>query len=405
LISCGAKLDMFILLSPGQKYPLPQSCADTLSKRAAERHRKGERPEDDRANFQMRLEMYEANAEGLLTELLGMDIGRCIIDPMHTPRYVEDMAVHEWSTQMKGTGTCARGRSLGSSGDSGARERRDPSEADMEISLCLPSGHELLRKRVPARSTVAALKNELENVGETEFDHDLCYVGLLLCNTDVISDVNGFQSGSVLTVVRKEKPPPVRRSSSPSRAGNTHCTSGRCFTPASVVRVLEGGVEVQRFFKQVKVGDMVRTGPGEGLGFFRRVQRVWKHLPHALDEPLPAYELAEGCRITIGHPALVNGVWRRPEDICNITSFENVVYQLEIEGHTDTVLVGSSSGVVCALLGCYCGEDFGWNIFTRKTVRCDKQQCKRCAKACIPGLTFDHTKITQRILDSRYEPY
>ena len=35
----------------------------------------------------------------------------------------------------------------------------------------------------------------------------------------------------------------------------------------------------------------------------------------------------------------------------------------------DTVSVGSNleTAVVCAALGVYCGKDFGWNIFTRKT--------------------------------------
>jgi len=270
------------------------------------------------------------------------------------------------------------------------------------VSLVLPSGHELLRTWVCARDPVGALKAALINAGETEFDLDLIYMGQLLCNTDLISEVNGFCNGSMITVVRKEKPPPP---SPPSRTSYNY-SYNRCFTPDSVVRVLEAGVEVQRVFKQVKVGDMVRTGPGQGLGFFRRVQRVWKHLPDPLEEPLAAYELAKGCRITVGHPALVNGIWRRPESICkDIASLETVVYQLEVEGHIDTVLVGSSYGVVCALLGCYCGEDFGWNIFTRKTARCDKQPCKKCAKACLPGLTFDHTKLTQPMVEAWYEPY
>jgi len=417
---------MAIILSPFRTLrPLMQSCADTLAQRAAERHRNGERLEDDHANFQIRFETYEANAAGIVGELIQMGVRRCIINPMDTPRAVEEAAVFQWSLRMPvnpddlSTSTMAhkapcstppgaakpisRGRRAlpGSSQD--ARARRDPSEADMEVSLCLLSGDELLRLWVPARSPVKDLKTALINAGETKFDLDLFHMGQILSDTDMISEFNGFHSGGIISVVRKEKPPPPRL---PSWDGNRHCTANRCFTPDSVVRVLEDGVEVQRLFKHVKIGDMVRTGPGKGLGFYRRVQRVWKHPSDPSEEPLAAYELAEGCRITAGHPALVNGIWRKPEIICkDIASFETTTYQLEIEGHIDTVLVGSSSSVVCALLGCYCGEDFGWNIFTRKTVRCDQQPCKKCAKACIPGLTFDHTEITQQKLEARYEPY
>merc|ERR1712187_325766 len=107
-----------------------------------------------------------------------------------------------------------------------------------------------------------------------------------------------------------------------------------------------------------------------------------------------------------GHPVLVNQNWCRPEDLLpGVVSSEPAVYQLEIEGHLDTALVGSGGGFVCALLGRYCGEDFGWNIFTRKTVRCDCRPCAKCAAAYVPGLTFEHTKITKRMLEARYEAY
>lgn len=93
----------------------------------------------------------------------------------------------------------------------------------------------------------------------------------------------------------------------------------------------------------------------------------------------------------------------KPEDICKgVTTLEQVVYQLEVEGHVDTALVG---GVVCALLGRYCGEDFGWNIFTRKTVNCDMHPCTKCAKAVVLGLSFDYSKLPKHMLNARFKPY
>ena len=80
-------------------------------------------------------------------------------------------------------------------------------------------------------------------------------------------------------------------------------------------------------------------------------------------------------------------------------------YTLELEGHVDTVLVGSlETAVVCAALGVYCGESFGWNIFTRKTRPCRKwPHCDKCHVAVLPALDF--SDVTQDMLAKRYKSY
>ena len=81
-------------------------------------------------------------------------------------------------------------------------------------------------------------------------------------------------------------------------------------------------------------------------------------------------------------------------------------YTLELEGHVDTVLVGAQreASVVCAALGVYCGESFGWNIFTRKTKPCQKwPACDKCHVAVMPALDF--TNVTSDMLKQLYKPY
>eukprot|EP00386_Alphamonas_edax_P007221 GDKI01023974.1.p1 GENE.GDKI01023974.1~~GDKI01023974.1.p1 ORF type:complete len:196 (-),score=64.29 GDKI01023974.1:22-609(-) len=82
-------------------------------------------------------------------------------------------------------------------------------------------------------------------------------------------------------------------------------------------------------------------------------------------------EERQRCLLTEGHPVwdAKQNRWRRAEELASSVSYERheYVYTLELDGHEDTVEVG---GVVCAALGVYCGPDFGWNLFTRKTMAC-----------------------------------
>eukprot|EP00928_Gymnodinium_smaydae_P034628 TRINITY_DN244_c0_g1_i1.p1 TRINITY_DN244_c0_g1~~TRINITY_DN244_c0_g1_i1.p1 ORF type:complete len:541 (-),score=60.97 TRINITY_DN244_c0_g1_i1:75-1565(-) len=414
LLGCDANIDLSIHLEPYDK--------NILAQRALFRHISGERPEDNDLNFQSRLQSYEDNVSDIRARLVSNGTKLCFVSPMNLPDLVEREASHMWRVRMRNVGRLSslgsiqegavRGRTtlpMGSIQEGavrgrttlpeirGSRARNDPDEREIEVSLQLFSGEELLRPRVPLRSTVARLRRELVAAGETEFDLEFSFLGEVVNDNDIISRFNGFEDGCIVNVLRKDKPPP------PPPCYKREYSPPCCFSADSVVRVLRDAKEVQCQFSQVKVGDLVRTSQASHDGVFRRVQRVWAH---PCDPPLETFEVAQGCRLTLGHPFVRNGSWRRPESVCKAAaSLEPMVYQLEVEGHVDTVLVGSSRGVVCALLGCYCGEDFGWNLFTRKTVRCDKGACKKCDKACLPGLSFDESKITEQMVRARYEPY
>ena len=62
------------------------------------------------------------------------------------------------------------------------------------------------------------------------------------------------------------------------------------------------------------------------------------------------------------------------------------LYSLELEGHEDVVLTGRDR-VAVAALGLYCGPRFGWNLYTRKTTRC-QGACAICDVQCVPWIDF-----------------
>merc|ERR1712151_297389 len=103
---------MAIILSPYE--------TDTLAQRAAARHMTGERPEDD-----------HSNCEEILREIIRMSVIYFNVNPMGTPLLVEEEA----ATSFEVGCTCSsakRGRSTLPGSAMDARERRDPSEADIE---------------------------------------------------------------------------------------------------------------------------------------------------------------------------------------------------------------------------------------------------------------------------------
>jgi len=361
---------------------------DTIAKRATARHLSGERPEDDEDNFRDRLQNFDTNTL-LVLKILQTSHTVFRLDASRPKEEVEAAAIK----------ACSRALGIGIPSGSSARgssARRDPDEAEFEVVVCLMSGEERMRPLLPRRATVRTLRAVLIDDGEKDVDLRFMFRGQEIADPQVLINLDAFTVGSTIHMVREKKKPaprPVytRRDSPPI-----------CFTGDSLASVLGAdGAEVHTPFSKVRVGDLVRTDKGHGKDLHRRVQRVWAH---RLARMTRTFELAPGCRITPGHPFLWNGKWIKPEDMHRgEETFEEFVYQLEVEGHVDTALVG---GVVCALLGRYCGPDFGWNVFTRKTVKCSRQPCSTCAKAVVPGLDFSYSKLPEHMLPpARSEPY
>ena len=156
--------------------------------------------------------------------------------------------------------------------------------------------------------------------------------------------------------------------------------------------------------------DHVLTGTH---GEFRRVTRVWR-TPVGRD--VAVHEPVAGCRVTGLHPLLApSGQWVYAARAAEVEAhapprieFCAAVYNLELEGHTDTVRLGCGPGprsVVAACIGKYCGEECdGWSVWTRKTTRCDAAACAACDVCVHPELDFAHREGRPR-LAVRFEPY
>lgn len=372
-----ARVHQVLLLEVGDE--------NTLRQRARRRHFSGERPEDDEPNFERRLRTYTEVSLPVVRDI-GSTLGAKIVrlNGTRSPESVMILACSEWSAPY--SPLVLRG----------SRLREDPDEADIEVSVRLLSGEERMRPLLPARSTVRTLRRILTEDGETDFNLRFYFGGKEVNDSDRLCSLRGFANGATISMVREPKPVSIPPVASPRDDYPI------CFTADSLACCLDdGAAEVQVPFAKIQVGDMVRTQRHGGSGSFRRVQRVWAH---RWGDWVPTFEMAPGCRVTLGHPVRRKGRWVKPEDIIHAEeTYEEVVYQLEVEGHVDVALVG---GVECALLGKYCGPDFGWNVFTRKTVPCDKPHCPKCAKAVVPGLSFSPTMLTSEMLPpASFEPY
>lgn len=362
---------------------------DVLVRRASARHSCGERPEDDKANFQTRLRIYE---EETIPTISKLSCPVMKIDADMPKESVEASAMEAWKVAELQIGYKTRG--------SGSRERRDAEEADFEIVVCLSSGEERLRPLLPARAKVRTLRKMLVDDGETEFDLKLYLGDREVLDNEIFCYMDGFTVGCTIVMVRHEKPPPSRPS--PTQSHRERDDYPICFTGDSLACIFDSrsGKDMLIEFSKVKVGDLIRSAPGKGKDSYCRVRRVWAH---HWAKKVQIFEVAAGCRLTPGHPVLHNGRWRKSEDCCRGEwRVEEFVYQLEAEGHVDIALVG---GVQCALLGCYCGSDFGWNVFTRKTVKCSSP-CQKCDKAYMPGLDFSPSNLPKHMLPpTSFEPY
>ena len=291
---------------------------------------------------------------------------------------------------------------------SSAALQRDPDL--VEVIVRLLSGETLFEKVMARDTKIAEIERLLRAQGERE-DLKFFVDGEELPTTTAIGEANVVSGGIIISLVRVKKPKPkpkpvvTRRAISPD-SDDWRCT---CFTNACVFHILKSGKQVQRSMRDLKEGDMVLTGAAKIEDQYRRVTRIWRcPVPTGIASTV---ELQPGCRLTTGHPVLLGDLgeksrWCRPESIGMVEETQEMfVYTLELEGHVDTVLVGrdTKKAVLCAALGVYCGESFGWNLFTRKTRPCDSHQCSKCEAAVFPNLNF--TAVTPEMLRIKYAPY
>merc|ERR1711907_692782 len=97
----------------------------------------------------------------------------------------------------------------------------------------------------------------------------------------------------------------------------------------------------------------------------------------------------------------------RPRELAEPQSFavhgSRFVYNLELHGHDDTVMIECEQHpvpIVACTLGKFCGE---YNIFTRKTVRC-LHECLQCDSVFVEGPSpFANLRVVD--LDLRFPPY
>lgn len=287
--------------------------------------------------------------------------------------------------------------------------QRDPDL--VEVIVRLLSG-ETLFEQVMSRDTKIAEVERLLRSTKGEREQLKFFVdGEELATTTAIGDTS-VVSGSIISLVRVKKPKPkpkpvvTRRAISPD-SDDWRCT---CFTNACIFHILKSGKQVQtvqRSMQDLQEGDMVLTGAAKVEDQYRRVTRIWRcPVPTGIASTV---ELQPGCRLTTGHPVHLGGKqgrWCRPESIGTVEETqEKFVYTLELEGHVDTVLVGrdKQNAMLCAALGVYCGESFGWNLFTRKTLPCDVHQCRKCDVAVVKNLNF--AAVTPDMLAIKYAPY
>ena len=284
--------------------------------------------------------------------------------------------------------------------------QRDPDL--IEVIVRLLSGETLLEKVMAKDTKIAEIERLLRSTGGEREDLKFFVDGTQLAPTDAIGETE-VVNGSVINMVRVKKPKPKPKPVAVVRAVSSDSDDWRCtcFTNECIFHVLKSGRRIGTKMQNLKEGDLVHTGAASLEDRFRRVTRIWRcpvpqHKAHTV-------ELRPGCRLTTGHPVQVAGAaghWSRPESCGKVEETEEpFVYTLELEGHVDTVLVGKDEkkAMICAALGVYCGESFGWNLFTRKTRPCDTHPCKKCEVAVVPSLNF--ATVTQEMLAVRYPPY
>jgi hypothetical protein len=170
------------------------------------------------------------------------------------------------------------------------------------------------------------------------------------------------------------------------------------------VLLAQGGVKKIR---DCQVGDDVRTLRGS-----RRIARIWGRdpsLPQNVDTEVCCID---GVWITSHHPVISGDEWVFPADIKATAPWRkrlHVVpdmYNFELEGHDDTILLwgglGATGLVVSCTIGKYMGPRFGRGICTRRTTRCS-HNCTQCDAVFVPEL--QHNRIPSELRWSRFPDF
>lgn len=138
------------------------------------------------------------------------------------------------------------------------------------------------------------------------------------------------------------------------------------------------------------VGDEVCTLHGN-----RRISRIWGRDPKKRTETDTEVCCIDGVWITSHHPVISGDEWVFPADLKPTAPWHKRrhivpdMYNFELEGHDDTILLWGGSGlVVSCTIGKYLGTRFGNNICTRRSTRCS-HACTQCDAVFVEGMRFD----------------
>jgi len=125
----------------------------------------------------------------------------------------------------------------------------------------------------------------------------------------------------------------------------------------------------------VKIGDVVLTG-------CRKVPAAKVNKLVQQTGTAHVVTLRPGLSLVSTHPVKTKGGpdegnWQFAKDHPEVNSVDEntfgTYFNVELNGHVDMMMV---SGVMCSVLGTYCGPHIGWDKYTRKSTRCDEKECK-----------------------------
>lgn len=160
---------------------------------------------------------------------------------------------------------------------------------------------------------------------------------------------------------------------------------GACWGGDAMVLQPQGATKKVR---DCRVGDEVCTLQGS-----KRIARIWKLDTKIVNDVEVC--CIDGVWITSHHPIISGSQWVYPVDLepsapwCERQHLMPDMYNFELEGHEDTLLLWGGGGlVISCTIGKYMGPRFGFGICTRRSTRC-AHACEQCDAVHMDGLRFD----------------